>query len=190
MSGKTILSILFAIIGIFIGRYVVTALLKQPDKVQFESYDWTQKEYLGVKMEIPFELKPQQIDIPAEAKAFIVKMENYSYDSKPLTFLISKTEYDNSVDADIDMAVEGAMRSMRGRDNVSDFTYQSKPTQKYYLSGREVSGSMKIEGKPVEFQSEFYVNGAKLLQIVCITTGGQENREASERIMKNMKVTL
>lgn len=190
MTTKTIVSILLFIAGIIGGKYVYDTLFGQSEIASFEDSDWTRTECLGVRFEVPFELSDMDLDLPESVRQYIKVMNNYQYESKSISLFISNAEYNTGVKANIDGAVNGAVRSMEAQKGVSDFTYTVKNIEKNSIEGRLIEGTCKIKGLNAEFVGEIYLRNLKLLQILAMNLSHTENREVRDRIMKSMKVTL
>jgi hypothetical protein len=131
-----------------------------------------------------------EVDLPANIKQFVQSMTTYKYDSKSLSLYISRAEYKEGIPTDLNGAVQGATRNLKASDDITDFSYDVKPSERTYLEGRVVNGTLKMKGKDAEFVGEFYKDGSKLLQILCIHLKHDENRQARDRIMKSLNVTL
>lgn len=190
MTSKRILLILVSILASIGGKLAYDALFEESEIVSFESLDWRHRNYIGVEFEAPFELSEVDLELPVHIKPFVQTLATYKYDSKSLSLFISRAEYKEGISTDLNGAVQGATQNMKANDDITDFSFEVKPFSRNFLEGRLVNGTFKVKEKDAEFVAEFYKNGSKLMQILCVNLKYDENREARERIMKSLNVTL
>ncbi|RPI02588.1 MAG: hypothetical protein EHM64_13675 [Ignavibacteriae bacterium] len=190
MTTKHIFTVLFLIIGFIGGKFAYDALFGQSDTANYEETDWTKSYCLGVAYEAPFELSLMDLQIPQNVKRYVKEMENYQFESMPITFYISRAEYQVGITPNIDGAVNGSVQSMQVQKGITDFTHNVSTIDKNSMEGRLVKGTCKINGKDAEFIAYTYLKNMKLLQIMIMNLNLPENREVKDRIIKSMRISL
>jgi len=190
MAAQRILSIVFIIIGIVIGKLAYNALFGESDIAEYEDADWNRSVSLGVTYEAPFELSPIEIKLPQYVKSYIKEMESYKFESRPIAFFISRAEYRDGVTIDLNGAVEGGIRNLQAQKGITDLSYKVSNIEKNFIEGRLVKGTCKVDEKDAEFVMQIYAKNLILLQIMEMNLDYPENREIRDRIMKSIRIAF
>jgi len=190
MNSKKIISIIVFILAAIGGKLAYDEFFKESEIVSFELSDWSIRSYLGAQFESPFELSTMEVPLPPSVKQYVKVMENYKYESNPISLVISRAEYVEGISVDLDGAVKGSNQNMSASKEISDYSYESKPINKNLLEGRLVNGTCKVKGKEAEFIAEYYKSDLKLMWVCCLYLKHDENRDIKDRIMNSLKITL
>ena len=190
MTTNRVFTIIFIIIGLIGGKLAFDAVFGQSDIAEYEDTDWSRSKCVGVTYEAPFELSPIDLQLPPNVKKYIKTIENYKFESTPITFFISFSEYQPGVTPKIDGAVTGALRKMEAQKEISDFSYKVSNVDKNFIEGRLIRGTCKVDDKDAEITAYFYYKNLKLLQIMTMNLSYPENCEIRDRIIKSLRIDL
>lgn len=190
MTWKSISSILIFILSFIGGKLAYSALFSESETASFESSDWKKQFDLGITYEAPFELSVKEIALPANIKPFVKNLSTYMYDSKAISFMLSKAEYNDDIQTDLNGAVQGAIQNISASEGVSEFKYQTKNCSRNGLLGKKIEATLKIKGKEAEMVAELYAAGNRLIQVMFTNLSYTENREIRNKIFNSLRVTL
>jgi hypothetical protein len=110
MNSKKIISIVVFILAFIVGKLAYDEFFKESDIASFELSDWGNRNYLSAQFESPFELSTMEVPLPPSIKQYVKSMENYMYESNPISLMISRVEYVEGTSVDLDGTVKGAIR--------------------------------------------------------------------------------
>jgi hypothetical protein len=190
MTGKNIASVVLFIIALVGGRYAFEALFAESEVASFDESKWKQCSYAGITFDSPFELEEVDMEIPLTLRSYVKEMKNFVYESKSLTFFISKAEYKSGIPVDIDGAIDGALSNMEMTEGVSDFTFDVQTIDKNNSECRKATGKFRIDKYDSEFVALMHVKKSTLVQILSTNLSYDENRSVRDRIFESLNVKL
>lgn len=152
---------------------------------------WITQKYGDPEMEIasPEVLQPMTIELPEEAKQYVVRMSTNQYQHDALLIMASSVAYKPDVTASLQGAADGSINEMKNRPGMEDFRYTEKSQT---ISGQEgivQTGSFKVGNDRLDFHNIITVKGANMWQVfVAYKKGDAYGIRVKDKILKSIKI--
>ncbi|MEZ5069914.1 MAG: GPP34 family phosphoprotein [Bacteroidales bacterium] len=160
----------FSVIGTVAGESLMDLIRtgKTPNLFSKEAWKRTECGSLGLSVEAPFPLKPDDLPLPEQTRLVIEEMHVYTSPSfRRMKIMASSIRYVPEVgQANLEGAAQGALAEMQAQEGVEDFTFSQEYIEEPGLSGFVQKGTYTLHGIEIEFQSIGYVQGLALHYVV------------------------
>lgn len=171
-------------------NYVKDSITGHPTKELLEG-DWYHSSYgyPAIGIETPKVLKAINTGVPPEAMQMMTSNATFAYGSFLSGFYVMLTtvEFNEQVPLEIDNIVSSALQMIQSQEGVSDFSYDEEDITINEVSGKKLTGTIKINNEEAVLKQFVFVNEQAVQQIVFIRK--TDDNYASE-IMKRMENSI
>ena len=162
--------------------------------INIESLDWQRRELraTGISIESPVVLRASSPQIPQQVAQYVRDLEHYTGTMGDLNIAVSMVQYDDSVKANLDGAVNGAMDEIKKVVQEDGATGLRYDMQRTYVFGRE-GALITAECAPqsmtakMQIRTLVFVSGAKAWMVQTIYADNENNANMSQRIISSIK---
>lgn len=128
---------------------------------------------IGISIEMPGELKPLTVQLPDQVKSQILQYKSYQYDADDMVMAITYVAYIDSVVANSEGAIKGAIENIRTAKGVTNLQYYTTPQG---LSKTSVRGSVERLGATLDINGFAIARGSTMWIVMCFNK--RDNKDA------------
>jgi hypothetical protein len=170
--GFTVAMVLFTLIGQYGGEAIVKFFRNQQLHQDVLQQEWVTTTYEGgLRVETPFKLNQQQLDVPDEMKQIMVGHFTYAYTtSNVFAIVINIFEYNRDLLETVSLqgAADGSINEVKMMAGITHLKYQEEKIRVDGVDGISQKGSAKENGIPLMFINTVFERNHVLYQLMVI----------------------